>query len=618
LLAAAAACASVLPAPAGARPNVDRSTILVKFAVPAKAAAIVRSLGDRPLGLTLNGVEVVGLDRGEKVQAKVARYRALKTVLYAEPNFIARGQLTGGKLAPPNDPQFGSQWAWGRIQAVEGWSAYPGSYSAGDAATLAIVDTGVDSRHPDLSDGRILTALGANCVSPSGSCASSSALDDNGHGTHVAGIAASSTNNGVGVAGTAYEARVIPVKVLDSSSQGSYAAITNGILWASQHGARVINLSLGGSSASTTLCDAVTKAIAGGAVVVASAGNGSTAAANYPAACPGAVGVAATDSSDNPASFSNYGSPDVFLSAPGASVYSTYLNGSYTTMSGTSMSAPFVTGVAALLLGQQPTLTVSDVKAILAQSADKVGTGYGADPYGTCAGCTWSSGFGYGRLNVYRALTATAPPPPPPPGATDFQIAVTPSNATSDGTGSTVYTVWVTGTGVVDLSVTGLPGGVTSVLAPPKVVASGSARLVVHVASGTPAGTYPFTVTGNSDGVVHTASANLVVPVSDFTIAISPSVRYVMTGLIAIPYQIDLGAQGAFSGLVDLSVSGLPPGATGLFAPPSSPAPGVSTMTVQLGVPGLLTPLAPGSYTLTVTGTSAGLTHQATTTLIVK
>jgi thermitase len=610
LLAAAAVCASALPGPAGAaRPAFDQSTILVKFAVPAKAAAIVRSLGDRPLGLTLNGVEVVGLDRGEKVQAKVARYRALKTVLYAEPNFIARGQLTDGKLSPPNDPQFGSQWAWGKIQAVDGWSAYPGSYSAGDAATLAIVDTGVDSHHPDLLDGRILTALGANCVTPSGSCSSSSALDDNGHGTHVAGIAAAATNNGVGVAGTAYESRVIPVKVLDSSSQGSYAAIANGILWASQHGARVINLSLGGSSASTTLCDAVTEAIAGGAVVVASAGNGSTSAANYPAACPGAVGVAATDSSDNAASFSNYGSPDVFLSAPGASVYSTYLSGSYTTMSGTSMSAPFVTGVAALLLGQQPALTVTDVKAILAQSSDKIGTGYGADPYGTCAGCTWSSAFGYGRLNLYRALTATAPV------SSGFQVAVTPATATSDGTGATVYTVSVTGSGVVDLSVSGLPGGATSVLAPTKVAAPGSARLVVHVASGTPAGTYPFIVTGSSGDIVHAASALLVVPVSDFTIVVSPSVRYVVAGLLAIPYQIDLGAQGAFTGLVDLSVSGLPPGATGLFVPSSSPAPGVSTLTVQLG---LLTPPAPGTYTLTVTGTSGGLAHQTSATLVVK
>jgi thermitase len=611
LLAAAAVCAAVLPTPAGAaRPAIDQSTILVKFVVPAKAAAIVRSLGDRPLGLTLNGVEVVGLDRGEKVKNKLARYRALKTVVYAEPNGIARAQHTDGKLAPPNDPQFGSQWAWGRIQAVEGWSAYPGSYSAGDAATLAIVDTGVDSRHPDLVDGRVLTALGANCVSPSGSCASSTALDDNGHGTHVTGIAAAATNNGIGVAGTAYEARVIPVKVLDSSAQGSYAAITNGILWASQHGARVINLSLGGSSPSTTLCDAVTKAIAGGAVVVASAGNGSTAAANYPAACPGAVGVAATDSSDGAASFSNYGSPDVFLSAPGASVYSTYLNGSYTTMSGTSMSAPFVTGVAALLLGRQPTLTVADVKAILAQSSDKVGTGYGADPYGTCAGCTWSSAFGYGRLNLYRALTAGAPP-----ASDDFQITVTPATATSDGTGSSVYTVSVTGAGVVDLSVSGLPDGVTSVVAPPKVAAPGSARLVVHISSGTPAGTYTFTVTGSSDGVVHTALANLVVPASDFRIAMSPSVRYVVAGLLAIPYEIDLGAQGAFQGLVDLSISGLPAGATGLFLPPSSPAPGVSTLTVRLS---LLTPLAPGTYTLTVTGTSGGLTHEASAMLVVK
>jgi hypothetical protein len=120
-------------------------------------------------------------------------------------------------------------------------------------------------------------------------------------------------------------------------------------------------------------------------------------------------------------------------------------------------------------------------------------------------------------------------------------------------------------------------------------------------------------VTGSSGGVVHSVSAALVVPLSDFTIAISPSVRISIGGLLALPYEIQLGALGAFASLVDLSVSGLPPGATGLFVPSSSPAPGVSTLTVQLAA---LTP--PGTYTLTVTGTSGALAHTATTSLVVK
>jgi thermitase len=606
--AAVAVVVLVLAAPAGAaRPAYRPSMILVKFVDPAKAAAIVRSLGDRPLGLTLNRVEVVGLDRGETVAKKVARYRRLESVVYAEPNFIARGQHAGGKLAAPNDTGYSSQWAWGPIRAVDGWSVYPGSYTTGNAATIAVLDTGVDSHHPDLADGRILTALGANCMAASGACSPGSTDDDNGHGTHVTGIAAAATNNVVGVAGTAFGAQVIPVKVLDSTSKGSYSAIANGILWAAQHGARAINLSLGGSSASQTLCDAVTEAIADGAIVIASAGNGSTSAANYPAACAGAVGVAATDSSDNQASFSNYGSPDVFLSAPGVSIYSTYPNTSYASMSGTSMAAPFVTGVAALLLGQQPTRSVADVKAILAQSSDKVGSGYGSDPYSTCAGCTWSTSFGYGRLDIYRALTAGGSV------STGFQVSVAPPTATVDASRSAIYTVSVTGSGTVDLSVSGLPSGVTGVIAPSKVIAPGSARLVVSVPPGTAAGTYPFTVTGSSGALVSSASATLVVPAADFTITISPSVRYAVGGLLALPYEIELGALGGFTGVVDVSVSGLPPGATALFVPPSSPAPGASTLTVQLAA---LTP--PGTYTITVTGSTRGLVHQTSATLVVK
>src|SRR5207302_4256919 len=114
-----------------------------------------------------------------------------------------------------NDPGFSNDWAWQKIRAVAGWSVYPSAYATTGGATIAIVDTGVDSGHPDLSDGRVLTAQGANCVNGDGTCNSGSAADYNGHGTHVAGIAAAATNNGVGVAGTAFDAQVIPVKVLD-------------------------------------------------------------------------------------------------------------------------------------------------------------------------------------------------------------------------------------------------------------------------------------------------------------------------------------------------------------------------------------------------------------------
>src|SRR5439155_6365230 len=117
------------------------------------------------------------------------------------------------------------------------------------------------------------------------------AADDNGHGTHVAGIAAAATNNSIGVAGLAYTSDLVPVKVLDSTGTGSYAAIANGIAWAVDHGAKVVNMSIGGTDSSQTLCDAVSAALSRGVVVVAAAGNDGTSAAHYPAACPGTIGV---------------------------------------------------------------------------------------------------------------------------------------------------------------------------------------------------------------------------------------------------------------------------------------------------------------------------------------
>src|SRR5207302_8529995 len=125
-------------------------------------------------------------------------------------------------------------------------------------------------------------------------------------------------------------------------------------------------------------------------------GHSGTSAASYPAACPGALGVAATDANDGTPSWSNYGAPNVFVSAPGVSIYSTYMGGGYATLSGTSMATPFVTGLSALLFGQTPSRTPGDVKVVLASTSDKVGSsGYGSDPYGTCGGCTWNGTYGY-------------------------------------------------------------------------------------------------------------------------------------------------------------------------------------------------------------------------------
>jgi subtilisin family serine protease len=189
----------------------------------------------------------------------------------------------------------------------------------------------------------------------------------------------------------------------------------------------VINLSIGGGY-SQTICNAVSAAEQTyGALTIAAAGNESSSTPSAPAACPGAVGVAATDDLDAPASFSNYGSPDVFVSAPGVTIYSTLPGGIYDWLSGTSMASPFVAGVAALRFGEHPESTPAEVRRVLAASSDKVGgVAYGSDPYNTCTSCTWQQSYGYGRVDVATALaiptppapTAPTPPTPPPPPPT--------------------------------------------------------------------------------------------------------------------------------------------------------------------------------------------------------
>jgi subtilisin family serine protease len=412
-------------------------TILVKFARPASAAAKVASLGDAAAGSVSGGVTVVDPQPGQSTAEALAAYRTRPDVVYAEPNRL----LHPFNITAPNDSLYGWQWALTAISAVQGWSVFPSTFSAVPTAPIGIVDTGVDATHEDLA-GRV-SPTSATCLSDV--CTQGVPTDDDGHGTHVSGIAGATADNGVGVAGLAYGSPLIVVRVFPpGQNQGAALSdVANGIVWAAQNGAKVINLSLGatGGAYPVTLCNAVQTATSTyGAVVVAAAGNGypegtPVSTPTYPAACPGVVGVAATDSSDVPGTFSNYGSPDVFVSAPGVSVVSTVPGNGYAYMSGTSMASPYVTALAALIRSLHPEASVAQVRELLALSSDKVGGGsYGADPYGTCAGCTWDQHYGYGRIDVARALATAVPtvppaapppaPPPPPPPARDTSAPV--------------------------------------------------------------------------------------------------------------------------------------------------------------------------------------------------
>src|SRR5258708_5570429 len=289
-------------------------------------------------------------------------------VQYAEQDFVAKA------LDVPNDPYYSSQWGLQKIFAANAWNVTHGSANT----LIAITDTGIDGSHPDL----------ANKIVARANFTTDPDVDNNGHGSHVAGIAAADTNNGIGVAGTAYNTQLLSVKVLDSTGSGYYSWIANGITWAADNGAKVINLSLGGFSSSQTLQNAVNYAVSKGVVVVAAAGNNGNSIPFYPAHYSNVVSVAATDSNDFRASFSTFGSW-VVIAAPGVNILSDY-QGGYAYLSGTSMATPFVSGVTGLIWSEHPTWTNTQVVSKLESSADKI----------TGTGIFWK----YGRVNACNAV----------------------------------------------------------------------------------------------------------------------------------------------------------------------------------------------------------------------
>ena len=327
----------------------------------------------------LNRIYRLKLDEKADLNRVLRAFASSPYVEYAELNYIAHASIT------PNDPYWSSQWGMAKIEAPAAWEITTGSSSV----TIAIVDTGVDLFHPDLS-GKLVK--GYDFVNDD-----SNPQDDHGHGTHVAGIAAARTNNGTGVAGLAWGARIMPVKALDDRGRGNYEDIASGIIYAANNGARIINLSLGGTAQSWTLKQAVEYAHNLGCVIVAATGNNDS-SVHYPARYPQVIAVAATDSNDHRASFSNYG-PEVDVAAPGVSIRSTYWWGgsTYEWLSGTSQASPHVAGLAALIWSVNPSLSNTQVESIIKQTADDLGAA-GRD-----------NDYGFGRINARQALEATAP-----------------------------------------------------------------------------------------------------------------------------------------------------------------------------------------------------------------
>jgi thermitase len=413
-LALVLAVVAALAVPAAA--SAAEGQIIVKYASGADAQdrADARDDADVVSGasLPLDRTQLVTPERGTSVARAVARLERSHDVVYAEPD-----ALRSGFDAPTNDPRFRDQWALentgqqifdnslGRlttglsgsdIDVVPAWA----DGVTASTVTVGVVDSGADLEHPDLKP-NILSG-GKDFID-----GDTTPMDQNGHGTHVAGIIGAVGDNGIGVTGVAWSASILPVRVLNARGNGSVTTVVSGYNWAVSHGARIVNVSLGGSTPSQTEYDALRNA--SNTLFVVAAGNDGAnvdATDSYPCAydLPNVLCVAATGGDDQLAGFSDYGAQSVDIAAPGVGILSTYptalsggfKQGPYQVMSGTSMATPEVAGAAALVLGQDTDLTPWQLREQLINSVDKVPTLEGKVASG-------------GRLDVAAALAAAPP-----------------------------------------------------------------------------------------------------------------------------------------------------------------------------------------------------------------
>ena len=410
------------------------SCLLLSSALFAPAAAHSQIAASRPGALLLGFRDVrasararAALPSAVVIEAEIAPGSfAVRVPIGAEQRYLARlADLPGvayvqldhrvAAQALPDDPQIPEQWNMARIGMPAAWDVITDTA----ALVIATLDSGVKRDHPDLQgqlwhniaeipnndrdddqngfvddrDGwHFYHVVSGGQLTPG---QNADVEDDNGHGTHVAGVIAAAGNNAIGVAGIAWHTRLMPVRVLDSDGLGWESDIIQGLSYATANGARVINMSLGLSEASPALAAAVAQAARQGVLLVAAAGNNGGAVL-YPAAYPTVLSVGASDQADRRASFSAQGAR-LDLLAPGVDILSTWNGVPYVLRSGTSMAAPHVAGVAALLMAHMPGLSVAQVRTCLLRSATDLGAP------------GWDAQTGWGRLNAAHALQGCPP-----------------------------------------------------------------------------------------------------------------------------------------------------------------------------------------------------------------
>ncbi|MDN5292713.1 MAG: hypothetical protein PWQ31_18 [Eubacteriales bacterium] len=285
--------------------------------------------------------------------------------------------------AEPNDPSYPLQWNLKTIRATASWNLV----TPNSSVYVAVIDTGIDPSHPDLASALAPSSLFYNAID--GSCY---VYDDNGHGTHVAGIIAATANNSTGIAGAAAGIKILPIKALYDGGAGTESDIAAAIDYATRiPEVKVINLSMSTGETSNALRAAIDAAIARGITVVAASGNEGKSSLAFPAAYPEVVSVGATDRNDNLASFSNYGT-NLDVVAPGVAVLSTLPGGGYGYGTGTSMAAPHVSALAALMYSYNSSLQPATVEARIKAGAVDLGSP-GSD-----------SKYGFGRVDFLRTL----------------------------------------------------------------------------------------------------------------------------------------------------------------------------------------------------------------------
>lgn len=368
--------------------DADRTNIHAAAGGRVKMAA-------RPVGQIGPASYLVDVSGAATLEVAAKAYTADPRVQFVGPDTLMRADET------PNDPRFAEQWGMAKIQTPAAWNRTHGGAAAG---MIAVLDTGIDEAHPDLA-GRV--SLRHDFTG-----SASGAADVEGHGTHVAGIVAAVANNGQGVAGVGYSVGLISAKVLDDSGAGSLSQLISGINWAADNGAKVINMSLGATSQGTwddcdpswyedlfdagvnELKDAINGAWNNGIVLVASAGNNGNTFKQWPGSCSHVLAVADTQSNDTISPTSTRGSW-VHVAAPGTGILSTRTGGGFVGKSGTSMAAPHVAGLAALVRASCQTSTPQAVVDRITSTADQIG--------GT--GGSWK----HGRVNALAAACFPKP-----------------------------------------------------------------------------------------------------------------------------------------------------------------------------------------------------------------